>query len=108
MLVERIKYLSDKRGENLKTVAQKLGFSENAFYKWNTQNPKAESIQKVADYFNVSVDYLIGRTDDIEEVDTGDEDIRMLMRHANVMTPEERKLALKILEAAFDKLSNNK
>ena len=30
---ERIKYLSDKQGKNLKTVSTELGFSENAIYK---------------------------------------------------------------------------
>ena len=108
MLVERIKELSEKRGENLKAVAQKLGFSENAFYKWNSQSPKAENLQKVADYFNVSVDYLLGRTNDIDfirrEVETGDSDIRTLQRAANNMTPEQRRRAIKILEATFDEL----
>ncbi|MFD0710577.1 helix-turn-helix domain-containing protein [Paenibacillus sp. GCM10027626] len=64
MLFNRVKELSEKRGENMKVVAQKLGFSENAFYKWKTQSPKSETLEKVADYFNVSVDYLLGRTDD--------------------------------------------
>lgn len=36
----------------------------NAFYKWRTQSPKVDTIQKVADYFNVSTDYLLGRVDD--------------------------------------------
>ena len=26
-------------------------------------NPKADNLQKIADYFNVSTDYLLGRTD---------------------------------------------
>lgn len=63
MLFDRVKKLSDERGENLKTVAHKLGFSENAFYKWKSQSPKSETLQKVADYFDVSTDYLLGRTD---------------------------------------------
>ncbi|MCY9547311.1 helix-turn-helix domain-containing protein [Lysinibacillus xylanilyticus] len=63
MLFDRVKELSEQRGENLKSVAQKLGFSENAFYKWKTQSPKSETLEKVADYFDVSTDYLLGRTD---------------------------------------------
>lgn len=63
MLFSRVKTLADERGENIKTVATKLGFSENAFYKWKTQSPKSDTIEKVADYFNVSTDYLLGRTD---------------------------------------------
>ncbi|GIP57872.1 helix-turn-helix domain-containing protein [Paenibacillus woosongensis] len=66
MLFNRVKVLSEKRGKNIKEVAKELGFSENAFYKWKSQSPKAETIEKVADYFNVSVDYLLGRTDEEE------------------------------------------
>ena len=63
MLFERVKELSEQRGENVKTVAVKLGFSENAFYKWKIQSPKSETLEKVADYFDVSTDYILGRTD---------------------------------------------
>ena len=58
---ERIKFLADKQGKNLKTVATELGFSENAIYKWKTQSPTSENLSKVADYFDVSVDSLLGR-----------------------------------------------
>lgn len=66
MLFNRVKILSEKRGKNIKEVAKELGFSENAFYKWKSQSPKSETLEKVADYFNVSVDYLLGRTDEEE------------------------------------------
>lgn len=76
MLFERVKILAKKRDKNLKQVATELGFSENAFYKWSKQSPKADTLQKVADYFNVSTDYLLGRTDnpdpDNTKLDTSD------------------------------------
>lgn len=60
---EMIQELSKKRGKNIKEVALEIGFSENAFYKWKTSSPSAENLQRVADYFNVSTDYLLGRTE---------------------------------------------
>ena len=60
-IFERIKELSKKRNISVKELALQLGFSENLFYRWKTTNPKAEDLAKVADYFNVSVDYLLGR-----------------------------------------------
>lgn len=60
---ERIKELSKKHGKSLSKVAIDLGFSENLFYRWKTSEPKAKDLEKVADYFGVSVDYLIGRTE---------------------------------------------
>ncbi|STY44221.1 Helix-turn-helix domain [Listeria grayi] len=59
-----IKKLSLEKGKNVKEVALELGFGENLFYKWKTQSPTTDKLQKVADYFNVSTDYLLGRTND--------------------------------------------
>ncbi|OSP88220.1 XRE family transcriptional regulator [Lactococcus lactis] len=58
---EAIKKLADKQGKNVKTVAIDVGLSENAIYGWKKTKPKAEDLAKVADYFHVSVDYLLGR-----------------------------------------------
>ncbi|WP_338035666.1 helix-turn-helix transcriptional regulator [Halalkalibacterium halodurans] len=83
MLFDRVKELSEQRGESLKTVAQKLGFSENAFYKWKKQSPKSEALQKVADYFDVSTDYLLGRTDKKRYYDLTEKDERDIEKELN-------------------------
>lgn len=57
-----IKTLAKEQGKNVKEVALELGFGENLFYKWKTQSPTTDKLQKVADYFNVSTDFLLGRT----------------------------------------------
>ena len=60
---DRIKELSEKRGISVQKAAIDIGFSENLFYQWKTSSPKSDRLQKVADYFNVSTDYLLGRTE---------------------------------------------
>lgn len=61
---ERIKGLAKKKGVNLQKVAEDLGFSTNYLYSLkNKKTPSAEHMSKIADYFNVSTDYLLGRTD---------------------------------------------
>lgn len=65
---ERIKKLANEHGKAVSKVATDLGFSENLFYRWKTSEPKARDLEKVADYFNVSVDYLLGRTDTPEPI----------------------------------------
>ncbi|MEY8538383.1 helix-turn-helix transcriptional regulator [Lactococcus muris] len=57
----RIKELADKRKISIKALSLKLGFGENTIYKWKQTKPKAEDLAKVADYFYVTVDYLLGR-----------------------------------------------
>lgn len=63
MLFERIKKLSEERGKTVQQVAIDLGFGENYFYRWKKQSPSSAYLDQVADYFNVSTDYLLGRTD---------------------------------------------
>lgn len=46
-----------------------LGYSNGYFSKWKKVSPNSEGLQKVADYFNVSVDYLLGRTDNTKATD---------------------------------------
>lgn len=58
---DRIKELAEKRGKSLPAVSADLKFSDNLFYRWKTSNPKASDLAKVADYFHVTVDYLLGR-----------------------------------------------
>ncbi|MDA5386984.1 helix-turn-helix domain-containing protein [Loigolactobacillus backii] len=61
MLFDRVKELADGQGKSLKTVALELGFGENSLYGWKTKNPGIDKLQAVADYFNVTTDYLLGR-----------------------------------------------
>ncbi|QHM64137.1 hypothetical protein C7M47_03102 [Lactiplantibacillus plantarum] len=60
-LFDRVKKLSDDQGKSLKTVALELGFGENSIYGWKTKNPGIDKLKAVADYFDVSTDYLLGR-----------------------------------------------
>lgn len=53
--------MQKNKKKNLKTVAIDLGFGENAIYKWKNQSPTTENLTKVADYFGVTLDYLVGR-----------------------------------------------
>ncbi|MDR2833484.1 MAG: helix-turn-helix domain-containing protein, partial [Streptococcaceae bacterium] len=69
-LFERIKKLSDKRGISIQKLSSDLGFSDNLIYQWKNSSPKADRLQKVADYFHVSVDYLLGRDEQEPKVYT--------------------------------------
>ena len=61
-LFEKIKELCKKRGISLNKLEEDLGFSRNTIYSMKNKKPNAERLQKIADYFNVSTDYLLGRT----------------------------------------------
>lgn len=62
-IFERIKELADKQGKSLQKVSEELGFSSNYLYQLKRQTPAADKLALIADYFHVSVDYLLGRTE---------------------------------------------
>lgn len=60
---EKIKELAKKQGKSLGQVEEDLGYGRNTLYKIKNSTPNAERISEIASYFNVSTDYLLGRTD---------------------------------------------
>lgn len=66
---ERVKKLAEKNKISLKELAIKLNMGENAIYSWKVKTPGVDKLKAVADYFNVSTDYLLGRTDN-QAIDT--------------------------------------
>lgn len=69
MLSERLKKLREKKEVLQKDVANYIGVSERVYGFYETGRfPKDEIIlTRLADYFNCTVDYLIGRTNDPED-----------------------------------------
>ena len=60
---ERIKELTKKQGKSLGQVEEDLNYGRNTLYKIKTSTPNAERVSEIANYFQVSTDYLLGRTD---------------------------------------------
>lgn len=63
-LFERVKKLAGKNKMTIAELERKLEMGSNTLYKWKKQKPSIDKVKKVADYFNVSVDFLLGRTDE--------------------------------------------
>lgn len=61
-MLERIKELCKARGISVGILESKLKLPDNTIYQWKSRTPSTERIEMVADYFNVSTDYLLGRT----------------------------------------------
>lgn len=61
--MKKIKELATEKGMSIRELEINLGYSNGYFGKWKKVSPNSEGLRKVADYFNVSVDYLLGRTE---------------------------------------------
>ncbi len=60
-LLEKIKYLCDQKNETLASLERKMDFGNGTLRRWDEAIPSGDRLVKVADYFGVSVDYLLGR-----------------------------------------------
>ena len=79
-LVQRIKLLSDEKKMSFAELERKLGFANSSIRKWDERTPGIDKIQKVADYFDVSTDYLLGRTEKRRYYDLTEKDERDIQK----------------------------
>ncbi len=55
---ERIERLRKEKGISQGDLEKELGFSNGSISKWKTSTPTYKRLQKLADYFGVSTEYL--------------------------------------------------
>ncbi len=65
---ERIKTLKSIKSCTVKEISEKINVTPRAFHYYETdqREPTLSVLVLLADYFNVSIDYLVGRTDNPE------------------------------------------
>lgn len=104
MLAKRLKELRKLKRKTQQDVADYLGITRPAYtaYEQGNRNPDYDLLDKLASYFNVSTDYLLGREDkknpswgDQEEFEAwvNDPSVDKFYREFKE-SPEERKKAL--------------
>ena len=108
---DRIKELADKQKISLNILEEKLGNSTNYLYSLKKGNPKSDRLQEIADYFGVSTDYLLGRTENPNLADDTKEYIwqgkvlnveemasNVMMFGGRELTDEKKKIIQSIIE----------
>ncbi|TMV47491.1 helix-turn-helix transcriptional regulator [Paenibacillus mesophilus] len=73
---DRIAQLREKRSLTQEELSSKLGISRAALshYETNRREPDYETLRNIANFFDITLDYLLGRTNDPQTV--LDQDIR--------------------------------
>ena len=61
----RLKELRNNKGLSQAAIAERFGITQQAYanYERGTRQPDYDTLNKLADYFNVTTDYLLGRED---------------------------------------------
>lgn len=105
VLYARIIELCDQHEITITRLEKECGFSNATIKKWkDTSTPGIDKVQRIARYFDVSTDYLLGITNiptPVEEI-LGDNDIVTLQRAKSKMSPVDRERMMQMLKIAFD------
>ncbi len=58
-LYEKIRDVAKSKGYSVNRLEQELGFARSSINKFNKNKPSIEKLQQIADFLNVSLDYLL-------------------------------------------------
>lgn len=94
MIPDRLKKLRKEANLTQKDMAKQFNITQPAYQAWESgrRNPKMETIQMFADFFNVPYTYLIGETDSKKIEDNPLESATVLFRSTIKdfdLTPEQ-------------------
>lgn len=107
-MVANLKTLRTKFNLSQQQLADIIGVSQQSINKYENHNtePDIETLKTLADYFNTSIDYLVGYSAKEKISDNNSE----LLRIFNSMTPQQQELYIeqgKVFIRANNKLKNS-
>lgn len=104
-LYTRIKELCEERGITMTKLQEELGLSSSLIRKWKTNtSPSIDKVMTIAQYFGVSIDYLMGLSDiqsSAEEL-IGDDDFVSLQRARSRLSQKDKEKMMKMLRLGFE------
>lgn len=93
MIKARLKKLRSEKGLSQRELAVALNLSPSTIgmYETGQRVPDAETLNRIADLFNTSVDYLMGRTDNRKRIadterntDYTDRELEEILKDSNI------------------------
>ena len=99
-----IQLLCKQNNISISFLEKTIGLGGGTISGWKTSYPTSDKLLKVANYFNVSLDYLMNRTDvqDIADDILQDEDLIVIQKSRKKMNDFERDKMMKMLLLVFD------
>jgi transcriptional regulator with XRE-family HTH domain len=108
--IDIIMKLIEEKGVSQRELASYLGVNELTITNWKAKRAKSylKYLPEIAIFFNVSVDYLLGKADEknkpaenLSELD------KNIINKINLLSPEKKRIALAQLEAMVNLELNN-
>lgn len=107
-LYERVMELCEQNGLSQRQLEIRAGLRIGCIYHWQSSIPNVEAVQKVADFFGVSIDYLMDRTDegyyyDAESMKIAQEvkdnpNMQILFDASRNVSPEDMQLVIDMIK----------
>ena len=110
IIYQRIMQLIEERGITKAQLEQECGLSNSSIAKWQYKSiPKSDILQRIALYFHVTTDYLLGITDIRESAEQiiDDPDIISIQRARSQMSERDKTKMMNMLKAGFDEAFKN-
>lgn len=105
---EIIKVLAKQKKISIRQLEMRFGYSNGYLAKWANNTPNSDELIKLADYFNVSVDYLLGREEaKPKQIDINDDTVIMTFS-GKELSEEDRALVLATTRAILEQRNKNK
>lgn len=101
---ETIRRLAQENGTSLPKLEAELGFGAGTISKWDKSAPSVDKLKAVADFFHISVDYLLDREEPKQKLPKdlkkllNDEEITL---NGRMVSPEDKEKMLRIIEALY-------
>ena len=105
--LDRSKKISKQRGFSLTKVNDMANLGTNTIYSWKHKEPGINNLKAVANVLHVSVDYLLGKTDDpdvnakpkkVDIKDAMQDDYTIMSYGGREIPPEELEMIRRILD----------
>ena len=122
MVFERLSNLCEANNTTPTALCVKVTGSKGNLSTWKKGNLKGDSLVAISNEFDVSIDYLLCKTDDPSPIsetkktaseELGDDIMQLFIDAGRIkpgesLTPEQRKYATELVRAALSEKSENK
>ena len=98
MLAKRLKELREEKNYTQQEMAEKIGLKRTAYgaYERGVNTPDAQTLLKLAEIFDVTTDYLLGRVDNKKPLEDISGKEREAIKLAEQLTDEQLNLIMKM------------
>ena len=97
---DRIFQLIDERGITAYKLAKDIGITTSNISAWKKGTlPKIEAYAAIANYFNVSIDYLVGHDIDLKQPSNLSPELNELLVATQDLPPDKIKAVTEIVKA---------